>query len=468
MRAVIIFILAMAAVPASSGGVPAEAGQQPQDSGHYPRDPVLQGYIQEGLESNQGLKQKQLDYSMHMAALKEARGLFFPDLSVNARYTVAEGGRIIEFPVGDLLNPVYSTLNVLTSSDLFPQIENETFPFYRPTEHETKLSLVQPIFKSDILHNYRIEKQQVEIARIGVDQYRRELIRQISKAYYDYRKAVNLLNLADTTLYLVKENLRVSNSLYENDRVTIDAVYRSESELSKVEAQRSNAKNMVEAARAYFNFLLNRDLGTTVEEGNAVPVPLQVSLEQASEQALERREELDQIEAYMKLNEHVIDLHRGQNIPGIFGAVDYGFQGEEYNFTKDDDFLLASVVLQWTLFQGTVNRQKVHQSRIEGEKLYEMYQQTRQQIRLEVINHYYALHAAFESLEAARKQTRSARQAYRLIERKYKEGQANLLELIDARTSLTGAVANLIIARTEYFSHWADFEYATGVQVPYN
>ena len=78
------------------------------------QNPVLQEYITEGLQSNQGLKQVKLDYAANLSALKEARGLFFPDLSLNARYTVADGGRTIEFPVGDMLNPVYSTLNVLT------------------------------------------------------------------------------------------------------------------------------------------------------------------------------------------------------------------------------------------------------------------------------------------------------------------------------------------------------------------
>ena len=95
------------------------------------QNPVLQAYITEGLQSNLGLKQKQLDYASNLSALKEAKGLFFPDLSLNARYTVADGGRIIEFPVGDMLNPVYTTLNTLTGSNLFPQIENEEFPFLR-------------------------------------------------------------------------------------------------------------------------------------------------------------------------------------------------------------------------------------------------------------------------------------------------------------------------------------------------
>jgi len=426
------------------------------------QNPVLENYIKEGLESNQGLKQKQLDYASNLAALKEARALFLPDVSLNARYTVAEGGRMIEFPVGDMLNPVYSTLNILTGSSQFPQIENETFPFYRPREQETKVSLIQPIFNTDIIQNFRIRKEYTEIARIDLNRYRRELIKEIKKAYYGYQKAHNLVMLADTSISLVKENLRVSQRLFENDKVTMDAVYRSEAELSKVEVQQAQANNMLEAGRAYFNFLLNRALDAPIELYSETPVPHGLPLEDASMLALQNREELHQIKQYQQLNQHVTSLHRGNNIPGLFGVVDYGVQGEDYRITGEDDFIMASLVMKWTLFQGTSNHQKVQQSRIEGEKLEELYSETRQQIRLDVINHYYGLQAAYESVQSAGKQTQSAMRAYRLIDLKYAEGQSSLLELIDARTSLTGAAANLIIARSEYFSRLADFESAMG------
>ena len=422
----------------------------------------LHSYIREGLESNKGLKQKQLDYASDLSALKEAKGMFFPDISMNARYTVAKGGRTIEFPVGDMLNPVYSTLNILTASEAFPQIENQEFAFYRPTEHETKLSLVQPIFNSDIVQNYKIKKQYAEISRIDVERYQRELIKEITKAYYEYKKAHNLLALADTSLSLVKENLRVSQKLFENDRVTKDAVYRSESELSKVEVQRAQANNLVQASRAYFNFLLNRSLTEPVELIPESPVPPLVPLEDATRLALQNRNELQQIEGYKQLNQHVTSLQKGKNIPGVFGVVDYGFQGEQYRFTSDDDFMLASLVMKWNLFQGNVNRQKVNQSRIESEKLEELYIQTEQQISLEVINHFYGLQAAYESVESAGKQTSSAIRAYELINRKYLEGQSSLLELIDARTNVTSAAANSILATSEYYSRLADFEYAMG------
>ena len=63
---------------------------------------VLDNYIKLGLENNLAIQQKQASYEKSIAVLKEARGLFFPHIQINARYSLAEGGRTIEFPVRQL------------------------------------------------------------------------------------------------------------------------------------------------------------------------------------------------------------------------------------------------------------------------------------------------------------------------------------------------------------------------------
>ncbi|MEJ0029922.1 MAG: TolC family protein [Bacteroidota bacterium] len=87
---------------------------------------VLQGYIDEGLKSNLQLKQEQLNYDKSVEALNVARALYFPQIAINANYTLANGGRKIELPLGDLLNPVYATLNNLTDSHQFPTLSNQS------------------------------------------------------------------------------------------------------------------------------------------------------------------------------------------------------------------------------------------------------------------------------------------------------------------------------------------------------
>jgi outer membrane protein len=424
------------------------------------QNPVLEEYIADGLEANLALKQRQLDYAMSVAALREARGLFFPEISLNARYTVADGGRVIEFPVGDLLNPVYNTLNLLTASQQFPEIENQEFNFYRAKEHETKLSLTQPLFSTDVFYNARIRQTYTKLSAIDINQYKRELILEIQKTYYNYLQAEALNDLADSTMLLVKENLRVNRSLYSNDLRTMDAVYRAEAEVSKVEAEKARVVQMLAAGKAYFNFLLNRPLDSDITIYHEIPQPLLISLVAGQEQAVSNREELSMMKQYRSLNDHQLALQKSTALPGLFAAVDYGFQGEEYTFTAEDDFLLASLVLRWDLFGGLTNRNRIAKTRIEGEKLATMHLETEKKIRMQVVKHYYAVLAAYDAITAAKNQLRSARSAFRLINRKYREDQSSLLEFIDARTSYTAAETNLIMATNNYFISMAALEHA--------
>ncbi|MEJ2538305.1 MAG: TolC family protein, partial [Calditrichia bacterium] len=106
---------------------------------------VLTQYVDEALQNNLALKQQQFSLEKSLAALKEARGLFLPSVGINARYSRAGGGREIEFPVGDLVNPIHQTLNQLLQQPVFPgNLQNEVIPFLREREQETKISAVQP------------------------------------------------------------------------------------------------------------------------------------------------------------------------------------------------------------------------------------------------------------------------------------------------------------------------------------
>jgi outer membrane protein len=78
----------------------------------------LDEYVAVALQSNLVLKEKSVSLDKAMLAIREAKTLFGPTVSLETQYTVAQGGRAISLPVGDLLNPVYATLNQSLSADL--------------------------------------------------------------------------------------------------------------------------------------------------------------------------------------------------------------------------------------------------------------------------------------------------------------------------------------------------------------
>lgn len=428
------------------------------------QDDPLGRYISEGFRNNQALKQKELNFNKSLAALNQSKAYFFPTIGFNARYSVAQGGRTIDFPVGDLLNPVYSTLNQLTQSQKFPQVENEQIYFLRPTEQETMLSLYQPLFNSDIFFNYKITKNLSDAAFIGIDLYKRELVKEIKTAYFNYLKTVKALELFSQTLEVVQENLRVSESLVANDKVTVDAVYRSRAELSKVERQMAEAEKYHESAKAYFNFLLNKPLESSIEVNDNIILIDSVLLNtsQSSQLALENREELKQLDIYQSASENNIRRYKFNHTPTLNLGLNYGIQGSSYEFTDQSDFLLASVVMQWKIFHGLETRSKIQQASIEQDILNVKQDELEDQISMQVIDAWYAERAAGKAVIAARIQSQSAAKAFEIIRKKYNQGQTSLLEFINVRTDMTSAELNLILASYDYEISRAEMERAMG------
>src|SRR5687768_18561568 len=74
----------------------------------------LDNYIKTALSNNETIRQQQFLLTKSLYALKEAKSLFLPSVGFNATYTLADGGRTVDILVGDLVNPVYRTLNQLT------------------------------------------------------------------------------------------------------------------------------------------------------------------------------------------------------------------------------------------------------------------------------------------------------------------------------------------------------------------
>jgi outer membrane protein len=424
-----------------------------------PGQEALNEYIRYGIDNNLALQQKQAGYKKSIEALKEARGLFYPNISIVARYSLSEGGRVIDFPVGDLLNPVYSTLNSFTASNMFPMVENQQIKFLRPVEQETKLRLIQPVLNSEIYYNSKIKEELTVFEAEDVNQYKRELIAEIKKAYYNVATAYGVEAMLRDTRRLLTENVRVNKKLVDNNKVTLDYLYRSETELSKFDQELQIAEKNKRTACAYFNFLLNRTLTDSViiQQPSSYPV-LSDFTGDFSQFAIENREELKKLTSYSNISDMKVKMSKSGALPEMFIAVDYGFQGTQYSFNKNQDYVQASAILTWNLFSGFQKREKIRQSVLEKEIMEKKLEEARKQIELEVINTMNELFTSEKGIKVAEDRLKNAREGFRLVSRKYEEGQSSLLEFIDARTTLTQSEENLIISRFRYLSCFAEFE----------
>nr|MBP9874915.1 TolC family protein [Haliscomenobacter sp.] len=127
---------------------------------------LLTAYIQEAFQNSPKLRQSAIAFERQKLALEASRRMFLPEAAFGTTYTLAEGGRNIEFPVGDLMNPVYSTLNVLTQSNSFPQIENVNEQLLPSNFYDARFRIRQPILNAEIEVNKKIQGGQLELKAI--------------------------------------------------------------------------------------------------------------------------------------------------------------------------------------------------------------------------------------------------------------------------------------------------------------
>ena len=124
---------------------------------------ILNQYVQEGCQNNQLIKQREFALEKSVYALKEAKTLFLPSINLLTDYFLGEGGRTVDFPAGDLLNPVYSSLNQLTNSNNFPRLNNQSIQLNPSNFYDVKFRTTMPMLNLEIEYNKRIKKDQVAV-----------------------------------------------------------------------------------------------------------------------------------------------------------------------------------------------------------------------------------------------------------------------------------------------------------------
>jgi outer membrane protein TolC len=441
-------------------------------------DAVVEGLVGEALAANLEVEGADASVAQRLAALDQARARYLPVLDLNARYTRADGGRSIEFPIGDLLNPAYATLNQLTGQARLPTVENVRIDFVREREQETKVSLVQPLYDARIPAGRDAAAAEFDAAARGRDALRARIARDMRQAYFRWLRANEQVGVLDATLELVRENLRVNDSLFRNGKVTRDLVYRAEADVLEIEQQRLAVANGTQIAQSYVNLLRDAPFDRPLPVATVVdPDVLRLrdglaararqpglSLAGLQASAVDRRAELRQLDAAAAAAEAGERLARAAFKPQLAFAVDAGSQGEDYaRFTTEDDgFVFASLVVKFNLFNGGADRAGLRGARAQQAELRASRSLAEQRIRLEVQQALSNLEVAEKSLDTANKRVEAAAGAFRIAQRKRDLGQINQAEFVDARRALTDAQLNLNVTRFEALDSLAQLEYAVG------
>ena len=384
--------------------------------------------------------------------------MYLPNISFMTDYFLAGGGRTVDFPAGDLLNPVYSTLNQLTGSNSFPVLENQNILLNPDNFYDAKFRTSLPLLNLEIEYNRRIKKDQISVQQLEIDLFKRDLIKDIKTAYFQYLQAEEAVKIYDSAISLLEENKRMNEVLVNNDKAIRTSLIRVKNELVKYENLIQNAQYKSSLAKNYFNFLLNKDLDSEILIDTSF---VSVALIQNDKLSIERREELSQLQLATSINTHVIQLTKSYIIPKISTFIDLGSQGFDWQIDEDSRYYFVGVTMKWDLFASGKNYYKVRQAKVDQSILASQTDLVESQFQLQLQRVLSDFNTAISNYESAVSNLELAKVYYNDIFLLYKEGSALNIELMDAWNQLIQAELQVNISLFETYVTSAHVERAS-------
>ncbi len=299
------------------------------------------------------------------------------------------------------------------------------------TFYQTKLKYELPIFTGFKITSYSsILKSMKEIKSLDKDKVINEKIYQLKKSYHD----MALLSSSINHLNIILNNITI---LEKTTKTMIDVGYAKKVDLLEVKAKKGNVERLVSQMRYnqkllyhYISFLLNQKVDSIEIIQGGVSMP-----NISDEDILENNLDIQKASTGLEIRRSMTDLSKSAYYPmiGVFAEI----------ATADDSFLgdankhkayTIGARLQWNLFNGGIDYNKVQEAKIEHLKVEYKVQLAKHGIKLQIAKLRTEIETQDSEIASLKKELDLANEIYKNYEGRYKEKLSSMSDVIIKQT----------------------------------
>ena len=316
-------------------------------------------------------------------------------------------------------------------------------------------------------------KQALINANWNQNQAIQNVILNVSSAYYQLignksKVEADIKNLEEAQTSLEAAELRLEVGLG-----TVPDVLQAKSSLAQVELELVSDRGQVKISKG--------DLATTVgwaanEEFDVVEVDeefepelLEQNVDSLVDIAMKYRPDVAAVLASVRRSEASVRSAKSARFPtlGTSGTLteQYIFDAGEFENDSNTNYQIA-LTLQIPIFHGFALRNAELEAEAELEAARAALKLQEQQVVSDVWDAYYNFQTAVQSLVAADKLLDSSLESFEASLERYRSGVGDIVELLNAQTTLATARSEKVQARTDLFISYAELVHAIGTDIP--
>jgi outer membrane protein len=428
----------------------------------------LQKAIEVALENNYAVltAREAIQGAEHLR--KSAMTDFFPKLRAESSFTSLDRVPTVTQPATPAI-PVFDVNNPANQIGFIPGSPASTQAVGHRDSWTARGSATQPLFTGGAIWNrYQQAKLGVESTQTSLERVRQDLSLQVVQAYFNILNAIEQKKVADKAVQLLENQRDVSQEFFNVGMIPKNDLLRTEVQLAQRVREQTIAENAIEAAKAQFNLVLQRDVQTLVEPEDILSYEAALfDLEGSIREAHERRLELREAELRTATDARQVNVVASSYYPQVQLTFS-GFKSEGTSTSGGAGLTEGWSVVAgatWTFWEWGKTREDV--SAAESQVRRDRYAQSllRDQIAVEVKNAYLALITTERNIATTKKAIEQAEEAFRMNQERYKEQVGTITEVLDSETQLVQAESDYYTALSNYNVAKASMYRAMGLKV---
>ena len=423
--------------------------------------------VETALSQNPDLAISRAQIDQAEAALRQAEGNKLPRVNLSLTATRSNdalnafgmklgqrNATFGDFGAGEF-NPLNPNVLSVTPHDLnHPDAVNN---------FNSRIELLVPVYNGGMVRSFvDTAKAYVRAAQSGDQVARQQLAKHVLMAYQGVHTARAYIKLADEAKLAAEEYVRITEKLHKQGMVVKSDVLTAKANLEEVKVKGVEARNAEKAALDQLALLMGKSLDDPLDVGAPVhPGLLPGTAADLRAQALNDHAGLRAMRSQVEGAAAQVGAARAGKKPQFNVMLRQDWNDK--NLGLDASSYTVAGVLSWAAFDGGTTNAAIDRAEAQRSEQAAKLRQAEEGIGYQVSDARRKALEAEEKIAAREAVLEQAREAQRLVKKRYENGLGTLIELLGAQAQLDKANADLVAAQYELAVNRAELKRAVGV-----
>ena len=359
-------------------------------------------------------------------------------------------------------------------STIFPQISGfasyqkyNDHPFITYEDNQGYgVNIDQIIFNLEIFNTIRKASSFFKSAKEEKREQLNAIIFEVKKAFLYSLIAQKSLEVTQNALNLARKYLKTTKIRFENGEASDYDVLRAEVEVKNLEYKFLKAKSVYETSLNYLKLLLGINPQEKLKiKGKVEFKRFKKDFTHLVKSALGKRPLIKAIEFKEESLKHNLRAVESEFFPSlVLNFQDMANEKEAFAFDrkKYEDYWMLTLRLNFPIFEGGLRFFKVKEAKSQLKQIKLLKEKIISGIKIEIKNALFNLESAKKEVDATQSNVEDAKRMYEIIYKRYLEGEASYLDILDARNTLLASQLNNLQALFDYNLSSLKLKYLTG------